>query len=134
MTTNFSPDILVSDVDRASRFLQDALAFKELDRVGSPSDPVWAMLARDNQRVMVEAARVAEDPDTKSLLARQGGRLGASVHFYVSVDDLDEEIARLRAAGVEFAGPVHKPYGMREVTFRDPDGYSWMVGQRVAPR
>jgi catechol 2,3-dioxygenase-like lactoylglutathione lyase family enzyme len=131
MTTSFSPDLLVSDVDRASRFLQLALAFKELDRVGPPSGPVWAMLARDNQRVMVEAAGGAEDPDTKRLLSNQGGKLGASVHFYLSVDDLDEEVARLRGAGVEFQGPIHKPYGMREIAFRDPDGYSWLVGQRT---
>jgi uncharacterized glyoxalase superfamily protein PhnB len=134
MTTNFSPDLLVSDVVRASRFLQEALGFKELDRVGPPDAPVWAMLERDRQRVMVEAAPGAQDPDARQLLERQGGRLGASVHFYLSVDDLEAEVQRLRKANVAHRGPTMKPYGMREVAFHDPDGYSWLIGQRLDAR
>lgn len=131
MTTSFSPDLLVSDVAKASRFLQAALGFKEVDRAGPLGEPVWALLMRDNQRVMVEAHN-AHDGDTREVVARAGGRLGATVHFYMSVDDLDREIVRLRDAGVSFTGPKTQPYGMREVRFRDPDGYSWMVGQRLA--
>ena len=130
MTTSFSPDLLVSDVARASLFLQAALGFKEVDRVGPHGEPVWALLMRDNQRVMLEAQH-AHDGDSQEVLARAGGRLGATVHFYMSVDDLEAEMLRLRGAGVEFRGPVSQPYGMREVRFRDPDGYSWMVGQRT---
>ena len=134
MTTNLSPSLLVSDVERASRFLREAVGFKELDRVGPADAPVWAMLERDRQRVMVEAAPHAQDPDARELLERQGGKLGASVHFYLSVDDLDAELARLSKASVAHSGPTTKPYGMREVAFRDPDGYSWLIGQRLAPR
>jgi uncharacterized glyoxalase superfamily protein PhnB len=133
MTTSFSPDLLVSDVAKASRFLQAALGFKEVDRAGPLGEPVWAMLMRDNQRVMIEA-RDAHDGDTRDMVERAGGKLGATVHFYMSVDNLDEEIVRLRGAGVTFSGPKSQPYGLREVRFRDPDGYSWMVGQRLARR
>jgi catechol 2,3-dioxygenase-like lactoylglutathione lyase family enzyme len=131
MTTSFSPDLLVADVAKASRFLQAALGFKEVDRAGPLGEPVWALLMRDNQRVMVEK-HDGHDHDSREVVARAGGKLGATVHFYMSVDDLEPEILRLRGAGVAFKGPTTQPYGMREVRFRDPDGYSWMVGQRTA--
>lgn len=130
MSANFSPDILVSDVARTARFLVEALGFQELDRIGPDGAPVWAALVRDGHRVMIETHK-SPDPDTKALLEKAGNKLCATVHFYVSVDDLDAEIARLRAAAVRFEGPVTKPYGMKEVAFKDPDGYSWMLGQRV---
>lgn len=133
MATTFTPDLLVSDVDRASRFLQQALGFKELERMGPPGKPVWAMLMRDTSRIMIEAP-ASDDPDTKALVARTGGKLGATVHFYLSVDDLQGEVARLDAAHVEHSAPVDKPYGMREIALHDADGYSWMIGQRVTSK
>ena len=41
------------------------------------------------------------------------------------------EQARLVKAEVKFEGPVDKPYGMREVSFDDPDGYCWTLGEKV---
>jgi uncharacterized glyoxalase superfamily protein PhnB len=130
MPANFSPDILVTDVARSARFLTEALGFQELDRMGPPGAPVWAALVRDGHRVMIESHKTP-DPDTRAMVEAAGNRLAATVHFYVSVDDLDAEIARLRAARVAFDGPEVKPYGMKEIRFKDPDGYSWMVGVRV---
>ncbi len=130
MTTTFTPDLLVADIERASRFLQQALGFKELERMGPPAAPVWAMLVRDGGRLMLEAPS-GGDPDTRELLARTGGKIAASVHFYLQVDDLAVEIARLAAAHVEHSPPADKPYGMREIALRDADGYSWLIGQRI---
>jgi uncharacterized glyoxalase superfamily protein PhnB len=129
MTTNFGPNILVSDVNRTARFLAEALGFKEIMRVGG-AEPVWVAFERDGHRVMIETSK-SPDPDNKALLERTGGRLAATVHFYLSVDDLDAEVARLKATGTSFKGPTQKPYGMREVAFHDPDGYAWVAGQRT---
>jgi predicted DNA-binding transcriptional regulator YafY len=36
-----------------------------------------------------------------------------------------------RGAGIRYEGPVTQPYGMREVSFQDPDGYNWAIGQKA---
>ena len=101
--------------------------------MGPEEAPVFAALQRDGHRVMLESHKTP-DPDSRALFETSGNRLAATVHFYISVDDLEAEIARLRSAGVAFHGPEVKPYGMKEVRFKDPDGYSWMVGQRVVAK
>jgi catechol 2,3-dioxygenase-like lactoylglutathione lyase family enzyme len=48
---------------------------------------------------------------------------GSSVVVYFECDDLDEQIARLKQAGIEFeSGPVDQPWLWREAYLRDPDG------------
>ncbi len=128
MPATFSPDILVTDVSRSIRFLTEALGFTESRRMGPEGAPIWAALERDGQRIMIETY-LNRDRETRDLVERAGNRVHATVHFYLSVDDLDAEIARLRAASVRFTGPEVQPYGMKEVRFQDPDGYSWMIGQ-----
>ena len=130
MTANFSPDILVSDVARSARFLTTALGFQEIERMGPEEAPAFAALQRDGHRVMLETHKTP-DPDSRALVETSGNRLAATVHFYISVDDLEAEVVRLRAAGVAFHGPEVKPYGMKEVRVKDPDGYRLMLGQRV---
>jgi uncharacterized glyoxalase superfamily protein PhnB len=51
--------------------------------------------------------------------------------LYLSVDDVSAEERRLKDAGVSCEGPTTQPYGMKEVSFQDPDGYTWAIGQRV---
>ncbi|HKC11175.1 MAG TPA: VOC family protein [Vicinamibacteria bacterium] len=59
------------------------------------------------------------------------GLLRTPTPIYLSVDDLTVEERRLKAAGVKYEGPVTQPYGMKEVSFEDPDGYAWAIGQKV---
>jgi catechol 2,3-dioxygenase-like lactoylglutathione lyase family enzyme len=46
--------------------------------------------------------------------------------------DLDAAYAHLRGRGVQVEPPVVRPYGMRQLAFRDPDGYGlclqWPAG------
>jgi catechol 2,3-dioxygenase-like lactoylglutathione lyase family enzyme len=130
MTASLSPDLIVTDLERSVRFYQDGMGFHEEDRAAGPDGPFFAMLGRDGMRIMLETAG-SPDPGTQELIRRAGGKPGATVSLYVFVPDLAAEEARLRRAGVSVHGPVTKPYGMREVSFHDPDGYTWTVGQKV---
>ena len=49
----------------------------------------------------------------------------------VWVDDVDAHYAHAVEAGVQADGPVTKPYGVREYTLTDPEGYRWSVMQRL---
>lgn len=57
---------------------------------------------------------------------------GNRCQLSVWVADVDAEVARLRAAGVEILlGPETKPWGKRIASFQDPAGHSWEVAQDV---
>jgi uncharacterized glyoxalase superfamily protein PhnB len=47
------------------------------------------------------------------------------------VDDVDAHHAHAIAAGAEAEAPISKPYGVREYTLTDAEGYRWSVMQRL---
>ena len=51
------------------------------------------------------------------------------MHVAIRVDDLDAQHARLAERGVAVS-PIHaRPWGERNFSFMDPDGYLWEYGQ-----
>ena len=130
MSASLSPDLFVTDIDRSVAFYKEALGLEELDRAAGPEGPFWAMLEREGFRIMLENGK-SPDPTTKGILERHGRTPRATVNFWVMVADVAAEEARLARAKVPFHGPVVKPYGMKEVSFQDPDGYTWTLAQRV---
>lgn len=45
------------------------------------------------------------------------------VNVRVQVGDLDHHVAALRGRGLDVPDPVEQPYGLRDVTITDPDGW-----------
>jgi uncharacterized glyoxalase superfamily protein PhnB len=129
MPTSLSPDLVVSDISRSIRFYKEALGLAEEDRVDTPEGTVFAMLSREGCRIMLEATETQTDL-MKTHLAAHGPR--ATLTLYLATESLLAEQKRLQKAAVSFEGPVDRPYGMREVCFRDPDGYNWTIGERVS--
>ena len=129
MTTSLSPDLVVSDLPRSIRFYQEALGLVEEDRVDTPDGPIFSMLSREGCRIMLEVAHT-QGPEMKERIAAHGPR--ATLTLYLSTSNLETEQKRLKKAGVSFEGPVTRPYGMKELSFRDPDGYNWAIGEKVA--
>jgi catechol 2,3-dioxygenase-like lactoylglutathione lyase family enzyme len=119
--TTLCPNILVSDIGRSIRFYE-GVGYKEVNRMNGPTGgPVWAALEREGHRIFLE-------------VAPPGRKLGASVQFYLSVDDVKREAERLAGGRIEYIGPEAKPYGMTEIAFHDPDGYDWIAGEKTANR
>jgi len=130
MSASLNPDLIVTDLERSVRFYAEALGLKEVDRVTGPDGPFFALMERDGFRIMMETPK-SPDPTTKGLLERQGATPRATVNFWTLVPEVAAEERRLKAAGIAFHGPVVKPYGMKEVSFQDPDGYLWTLAERV---
>jgi catechol 2,3-dioxygenase-like lactoylglutathione lyase family enzyme len=130
MPASLNPDLIVSDLDRSVRFYTEALGLKEADRVSGPEGPFFALLERDGLRLMMETP-ASPDPTTKSLLERQGRTPKATVNFWTIVSNVAAETKRLDTAGIRYHGPVAKPYGYTEVSFQDPDGYTWTLAEPV---
>ena len=56
-------------------------------------------------------------------------RSGASFELAMRVTDVDARAAELAERGVSLAyGPIDRPWGVRHIAFRDPDGHLWVHG------
>ncbi|WP_261523346.1 VOC family protein [Burkholderia multivorans] len=65
----------------------------------------------------------AEQMTVQISVASQGGSGTPTPDLSIEVDDLDEALARIRAAGIAVEyGPADEPWGVRRFYVRDPFG------------
>lgn len=96
----------VTDMDRAVQFYSQTLGLSVKDQQDQ-----WTELELDGQTIGLNG-RSEESP------SGDGGALIA----FASDGDIEDEVSRLTAAGVEFSGEVSDhPWG-RIAPFKDPDG------------
>lgn len=102
----------VANLAAAKRFYGEVLGLKPVFEM-----PGWAEFGSPGMSIgLAEAA------------------LGAGATVVLEVADLDAEMARLRAAGVEFCGPVHEIPGVVRLTaFTDPSGNRLQLAQSLLP-
>lgn len=113
--------LAVHDLAVSSDFYQRALGFRETHNDGD-----WCFLQRDDVTLMLGRC---DD-------AMPASELGDHSYFaYLQVDDVDAFHRRLVAEGAELTSALaDKPWGMREVGVRTPDGHRIMIGQSLSPR
>jgi catechol 2,3-dioxygenase-like lactoylglutathione lyase family enzyme len=113
--------IEVHNVPRSVAFYSEALGFEVHQSAGEGDYIGWAwlkcgtvdlmlnaMFEKDEQPVPVDPARVLAHRDTT---------------LFMACPDLDAARAHLVISGVTTKGPVVTTYGMRQLSFSDPDGY-----------
>jgi catechol 2,3-dioxygenase-like lactoylglutathione lyase family enzyme len=104
----------VSDLSRSKKFYGETLGWKlgtdEPDVAGFAFGGAYLVLHGGDRR---GAAAHAEE-----------GR-----HVAVLVDDVDAEHTRLRRLGLAVGELQDRPWGQRDFSFSDPDGYLWFYGQ-----
>jgi catechol 2,3-dioxygenase-like lactoylglutathione lyase family enzyme len=104
----------VSDLEQAKRFYRDTLGWKL-----QTDEPMVAGFWFGNGYLVAGL-----DASASSEPRNPGG-----MHVAVRVNDLDAEHARLTERGVAVS-PIHaRPWGERNFSFTDPDGYLWEYGQ-----
>ena len=64
------------------------------------------------------------DAGAGGLSAHAGG-----MHIALRVSDIEAEHGRLAQRGVQVTPVQQRPWGERNFSFRDPDGYLWEYGQ-----
>jgi catechol 2,3-dioxygenase-like lactoylglutathione lyase family enzyme len=117
------PLLAVYDMPTSLRFYRDLLGFE----IHSNSDPEpdghidWVWLRRNDANLMLNTMfeRSRRPPQLDSVRVAAHG----DTQIYIGVEDLDAACAYLRAAGVEVKGPMVRPFGMKQMFFKDPDGY-----------
>jgi glyoxylase I family protein len=105
-----------SDFERSKRFYTETLGWK----LGT-DEPGIAGLSFGTGYLVLHADQYRKEPRLYA-----GG-----MHVEVQVDDVEAEHARLKSLGVA-VGELHsRPWGERNFSFTDPDGYVWSYGQRT---
>ncbi len=108
--------LAVPNIERTARWWTDVMGFRS---VMQPEG--WHFVGRDQCMIMLGECPDAIDPKD----------LGDHQYFaYIVVDDLDAYHGEIAGGAPEIlAAPADKPWGMREMAVRTPDGHRIMFGQ-----
>ena len=131
-----TPNLAVEDVAKSVKFYTEVLGFKLKMCVDDEKHPtetieadkhyIWANVMHGSVGMMFQQKQRFEDDLRLSV-----GEIGASVSFYIEVEDVEVLYERLKAKA-----PIHKVleatfYGAKEFYIKDPDGYILGFSSRV---
>jgi lactoylglutathione lyase len=113
--------LVVGDLERSKTFYREVFGLPPLDE-----EEDLAILGFKNMYVALRRDPAHQPPGRDVLALAQKG-LG---QFSIRVEDVDAVCAELDDHGVTLInGPADRYWGMRTVTFADPDGYIWQIAQ-----
>jgi catechol 2,3-dioxygenase-like lactoylglutathione lyase family enzyme len=116
-----APLLQVYDMPTSIRFYRDVLGFTVWASSEPGDDCNWCGLRLHGAEVMLNTAHEADKrpaaPDPARITSHE------DVGLFFGCKDLDAAYRLLRAHGVEVTEPKVAPYGMRQLSFKDPDGY-----------
>jgi uncharacterized glyoxalase superfamily protein PhnB len=120
-----SPLLATRNVKATLDFYQDVLGFT-LGMVFPDLDNAeYADLIKDGMSLMFVPA--------KNLGIGRAARLGIGVNLYLDIDgDIDKYYSELKQKGVKIVGDIKdEPFGIRDFTIEDNNGYQLTFNQRA---
>jgi catechol 2,3-dioxygenase-like lactoylglutathione lyase family enzyme len=129
------PLLQVFDMPTAVRFYCDVLGFGVLSRSPTYATQAgvelfhWALLKSGDAELMLNTAY--DEGERPAVRDRQRQSAHGDTELYFDCPDLDEAYAHLKTHGVPCIEPRVAPYGMRQLSFADPDGYGITLQHRV---
>jgi catechol 2,3-dioxygenase-like lactoylglutathione lyase family enzyme len=127
-----APLIQVFDMPRSVAFYRDVLGFQIIASAppGRGDDFDWGLLRLDGVELMLNTAYEKDDrppePDASRIHAHEDAAL------YFACADVDAAYSQLRTKGIRLGPPATTSYGMRQLHFKDPDGYAICLQQRAS--
>ena len=117
--------VIVDDYDAAIEFFTGSLGFELVEdspaQTNDGRPKRWVVVRPPGAQTGLLLARADGERQARAAGDQFAGRVG----LFLRVDDFDAQYARMREAGVEFAGePRSEPYG-RVVVFTDVAGNRW---------
>jgi catechol 2,3-dioxygenase-like lactoylglutathione lyase family enzyme len=113
--------LVVRDYDEAIDFYTRVMGFELIEDTALSLTKRWVVVSTGDGAALLLAK--AATPEQQTAIGNQSG---GRVFLFLHTDDLDGNIAHLRAHGVRFADdtPRHEPYG-RVIVFHDLYGNKW---------
>ena len=117
----FAPLLQVFDMPTSLAFYRDILGFEVASDVPEDGQCDFAMLRLHDSELMLNTAYEADERPPQA----DAGRIAAhgDTALFFDCADVDAAYAFLRERGVDATRPVVRDYGMKQVYFKDPDGY-----------
>lgn len=120
------PLIQVFDMPAALAFYRDGLGFEvemASPEVETPEGHFshWMMLKSGHARLMLNTAYDSGERPREPDPARAAAH-GDTI-LYIGCEDVEAVSAELDAKGIAHEAPHTTPYGMRQLSLADPDGY-----------
>ncbi|MDX2119540.1 MAG: VOC family protein [Gemmatimonadota bacterium] len=115
------PLLEVFDMTRALAMYRDVLGFEVVQSAPPGDDCDWCLLRKDGAELMLNTMYERENRPPGPDPARTEAHADTALFF--GCRDLDAAYAHVRRHGIEAKPPVVRDYGMRQLSFTDPDGY-----------
>lgn len=106
---------------RSLAFYRRVLGFEIVDAAPPGENCDWCWLRVGDVHLMLNTMYEAESRPSAPAPERVAAH--ADVTLYLSCEDLDAAFQHVRDLAVAVEPPVVRAYGMRQLCFRDPDGY-----------
>jgi len=113
--------IEVFNVSESIEFYRRTLGFELHQSAGEGSYLGWAWLKRGDIELMLNSMYDPGDEPAIPDAARTAAHRDTTL--YIGCPDVERAYEHLRKEGVRVAKPTVAPYGMKQLPFRDPDGY-----------
>lgn len=122
-----SPTLAVKDVKKSVEFYRDSLGFQVGMTFPDAANPEYADLSKDGMVLMFIPA--------KDVGVGSGEKVGIGVNLYMQIDgDIDEYYAAVKGKGVNIVANIKdEPFGIRDFTVEDIDGYVLTFNQPITP-
>jgi uncharacterized glyoxalase superfamily protein PhnB len=112
------PMIYTTNIEKAIKFYHETLEFEIDEYYPNKEHPTWVCILIGNDRFGI--GKTFSDINHK---LHPRGIDGSGVQFYIKVTNVDQIYKKYRNK-VEIIDDIeNKPWGDREFTFKDPDGY-----------
>ncbi len=123
---SLSPILIVNDLTKTIAFYKENLSF-DVER----TETNFASLRTGDTKFMFMAVKCLDDhPDRSFVEQVLTTKLGVGVDLYLEVDDVSHLYESLKSKGVKILYELHTmPWGAREFSIEDPDGYKLTFGQ-----
>ncbi|MGC4055615.1 MAG: VOC family protein [Paludibaculum sp.] len=117
----FATLLQVFDMPASLAFYRDVLGFEVASEVPEDGRCDWVMLKRFESELMLNTAYEADERPAEPEPTRVAAHSDTALFF--DCEDVEIAYQYLLQKGVDVKPPILTDYGMKQLYFKDPDGY-----------